>query len=213
MKQPLPTAGQLRSRAVVINQLSSSLDNGANGLSAVPGLLRQVLEGDTWRHFTTMRDEEVRYEDFSDFIRTPPLKGLGATENLIRRLLADDIATLCLLDQALARPAGRPPALERPSDAEEPQENVSNRHDSRPAGTTRAAGPRRLRHHAPELLPRVESGELSVHGALVQAGLRSRTVSVPVTDPSKTAQILLRSLHASDLAQLIGILTQDPHEH
>ena len=171
----------LRVRAAVIDALSSSLDRGAAGLSAVPGLLRQVLEGETWRHFVTMRDEEVRHDDFRAFIRTPPLKGLGATEDLVRRIVSADIATLNLLDTVLQRRPGRPSTQvpevwDEPSEAQPAAETLSNIQGSAPAGTSREAGLRKLRKHAPQYVPRVESGELSVHKALLDAGLRQRTV-------------------------------------
>ncbi|MGW6506601.1 hypothetical protein ACWGCP_03445 [Streptomyces niveus] len=199
---------QLRSRAVVINLLSTGLDNGANGLSSVPGLLRQVLDDGAWRHFITMRDEEVQHDDFRAFLTTPPLKGLGASEDLIRRLVSHDIGLLDLIDQHLARPDGRRPAPTEVSEDE--QSTVSNRHSSRPAGTTRAAGLRKLREHAPHLLPQVTSGDLSVNRALVEAGLRERTVTVPVSRPEKAADVLRRHFTPDQLADLAALLIHTP---
>ncbi|MFJ4624666.1 hypothetical protein [Streptomyces sp. NPDC088812] len=198
------TARQLRAHAVLINLLSTGLDNGANGLSSVPGLLRQVLEQGSWRHFITMRDEEVHHDDFLAFITTPPLKGLGATEDLVRRLVGDDIDLLNLIDQHLAHPPGRPALLHQDGETEE---IVSNRHSFRPAGTTRAAGLRKLRKHAPHLLPQVTSGDLSVNKALIEAGLRQRTVSVPVSQPEKAADVLRRHFAPEQLAALAALLT------
>lgn len=197
---------QLRSRATVINLLSTGLDNGANGLASVPGLLRQILEEGSWRHFITMRDEEVRHNDFCAFLATPPLKGLGASEDLIRRLVGHDIALLDLLDQNLAQPPGRP--ARSPADETSREETVDNVHNSRPAGNSRAAGLRKLHRHAPHLLPQVTSGELSVNKALIEAGLREHTVTVPVSHPQKTADILRRHLTGDQLADLAALLTR-----
>lgn len=216
----VPTPGQLRARATMINALSASLDNGASGLASVPGLLRQVLQDQAWRHFTTMRDEDVRHDSFSAFITTPPLKGLGASEELIRRLVADDIALLDLLDRQLARPAGRPTGRALPLDAppappsqnDHGQEIVDNIHnsdipDARPDGTSRTAGLRKLRKHAPHLLPQVTAGQMSVNKALIEAGLRERTVTVPVSAPEKAAQALRRHLPPDQLARLAKLLS------
>ncbi|MEV7787608.1 hypothetical protein AB0O72_19790 [Streptomyces sp. NPDC088106] len=83
---------------------------------------------------------------------------------------------------------------------------MSNRHDSRPAGTTRAAGLRKLRKHAPRLLPQVTSGDLSVNKALIEAGLREHTISVPVSRPEKTADVQRRHLTPDQLAALAALL-------
>ncbi|MGF2213788.1 hypothetical protein [Streptomyces albidoflavus] len=207
---PAEPPQQLRARAVLINLLSAGLDNGANGLSSVPGLLRQVLEEGSWRHFVTMRDEEIRHDDFRTFITTPPLKGLGASEDLIRRMVGHDVGLLNLIDQHLARPPGRPAPT---ADDSEAKTFVSNRHDSRPTGTTRAAGLRKLRKHAPHLLPQVTSGDLSVNKALIEAGLRERTISVPVSHPKKAADALKRHLAPDQLAALAALLACPEEEH
>ncbi len=208
-----PTADDLRARTSIIDALSSSLDRVAQGLSSVPGLLHQVLAGEKWRHFVTLRDEEVRHENFMDFIRTPPLKGLGATEDLIRRIVANDLATLELLDQALQPARGCPArgiALTvSPCLRDEPTAETSSKFNKQPpvqTRTTRDAGLRKLRQHAPEYVLRVESGEMSVNGALIQAGLRQRTISVPVSTPDAIARALRKNLSKADLAQLVEIL-------
>ncbi|MGW4253824.1 hypothetical protein [Streptomyces californicus] len=200
-----PAPQQLRARAVLINLLSTGLDNGASGLSSVPGLLRQVLEEGSWQHFITMRDEEVRHDNFHAFITTPPLKGLGASEELVRRLVGRDTDLLDLIDRHMARAPGRPTASPRGGDTEG---TVSNRHGSRPAGTTQAAGLRKLRKHAPHLLSQVTSGDLSVNKALIEAGLRERTVSVPVSRPDKTADVLRRHLSPDQLSALVALLAR-----
>jgi len=55
----------------------------------------------------------------------------------------------------------------------------------------------------------VEAGELSVHGALVEAGLRERTVTVLVSRPEKAADVLCRSLDPEQLERLVELLTQN----
>jgi hypothetical protein len=213
--EPAAPMDDLRARSVVIDALSSSLDRGKNGLASVPGLLRQVLEDDKWRHFVTLRGEEVQHDDFLHFISTPPLKGLGATEELVRRLAADDIATLVLLDSALQRPGGRPPApgAAHPAPDEESQETVHNVNSllPRPAGNRRERALRQLREHRPDLLVRVESGDIpSLHAAMLEAGFRDKTVTLPVGDPEKIARTLRRNLTEDTLHALVALLSSDP---
>ncbi len=206
--------GELRARSTLIDALSSSLDRGRNGLASVPGLLRQVIEGEKWRHFETMRGEEVRYDDFRAFLLTPPLKGLGATEETIRRLLADDIKTLDLLDQVLQRPPGRPAAeaAAQPQDESQRRDNETvdnvNALLPRPSGNSRARAVRQLREQRPDLLAQVEAGQLpSVHAAMVAAGFRERTVSVPVSQPEKIARALRKNLSEDDIVVLVRLLS------
>ncbi|WDT52593.1 hypothetical protein [Streptomyces sp. G7(2002)] len=41
-----------------------------------------------------MREEEVTHDDFRTFLAAPPLKGLGASEGIICRVVDHDIALL-----------------------------------------------------------------------------------------------------------------------
>ncbi|QQN79749.1 hypothetical protein [Streptomyces sp. XC 2026] len=136
----------------------------------------------------------VRHQRFADFVTTPPLKGLGGDIELLRRIVQDDPVAVDLLDRALQSPRGRP------------EENVSNRHISRPAGTTGAAALRRLRKDRPDLHAEVLAGNLSAHAAMVEAGFRHRTISVPVDQPDAAAKALKKNLAPEDLAALAKLL-------
>lgn len=192
--------GPLRARGSVVDALSSALERGGHGLSNVPVLLHRLLSEESWREFETLRGEVVSYERFADFVATPPLKGLGTDIDLVRRIVKDAPETLDLLDQALQSSTGRPP------------ESVSIRNTFRPVGTTQAAALRRLRKDAPELHAEVLAGRLSAHAAMVKAGFRHRTVSVPVDQPEAVAKALRRNLSPEDLAavaQLLGPSEED----
>jgi uncharacterized protein YbjQ (UPF0145 family) len=175
------------------------LDRGGHGLANTPALLRQVLEGESWREFETQRSEIVYYDLFTDFVVTPPLKGLGSTVDLVRRIVADDMLALDLLDQVLQNPVG------------------TNQHtEGKANGLTQLAGNgrekalRRLRKDAPELHAAVLAGQLSAHAAMVEAGFRLRTVSVPVGEPDRIANLLRKHMSAGDFAQLLLLLANEP---
>jgi hypothetical protein len=53
----------------------------------------------------------------------------------------------------------------------------------------------------------VLAGALSTHAAMVQAGFRHRTVSVPIDRPELVAKALRRNLDADGLAELVRLLT------
>ena len=170
----------LRANGSLIDSLGSMLSNGGSSLRIVPDLLRRVLLEDAWREFETKLGVISRPMSFAEFVVTPPLRGLGASVALVRRIVADDIEVTDLLDQALRQPVGHP--LTR--------DIVTDRAD----GNNRAGALRRLRDQQPELHTAVLAGELSPHAAMVQAGYRPRTVTVPIDDDQRLAAALRRHL-------------------
>ncbi|WP_049566912.1 hypothetical protein [Streptomyces sp. SBT349] len=182
-----------KANAVLVEALGSSLRRGGNALQDVPGLLKRILEEEAWKEFVTPRGELVMYAEVEDFVRTSPSRGLGADPDMVRRLIQRDPVTLDLFDRAMQRRPGRP-------------ETLSNRQDSAPAGTTRTAALRRLRKDRPDLHGEVLAGHLSAHAAMVKAGFRRRTVSVPVDKPEAAAKALRRNLSKTDLAELARLL-------
>lgn len=88
-------------------------------------------------------------------------------------------------------------------------ETVPNVHSSpRPAGNRRERAVRQLREQRPDLLRRVEAGEIpSLHAAMVEAGFRDRTLTVPLGSPEKIARALRRTLTDGDLRALADLLT------
>lgn len=195
--------------ARLVDALGSALRSGDHGLKAVPGLMKRVLRDEAWRSFVTQRGEVVEHERFEDFVVTQPLKGLGATVDLVRTLVHGDPEALDLFDQATQRDHGG----DRHSDAfklhniqlEGSDRNVVDA----PSGTSREAGLRRLRKDRPDLHAEVLAGRLTTHAAMVQAGFRPKTVSVPVDRPAAIAKTLRKNLPPEDLVELVRLLTAE----
>lgn len=186
----------LKKNANLVEALGSSLRSGDHGLKAVPGLIKRVLAEDAWRSFVTQRGELVEYDHFEEFVGTPPLRGLGASVALVRTLIQGDPVALDLFDRATQRPAH----LHRATSNDVDNINV------RPDGTSREAGLRRLRKDRPDLHAEVLSGALSTHAAMVKAGFRRKTITVPVDEPEKTAQALRRNLAPDALAAVARLI-------
>lgn len=184
----------LRHNAHLVESLGSALRSGSHGLTTAPMLLRTLLTEQRWERFVTRLGDEALPRSFEEFVTTPPLRGLGADLDLIRRIIGDDFELRDLLDRALQRSGGRP------------AETVSDRHGSRPAGETSEAALRRLRKDRPDLHERVVAGELSPHAAAVTAGFRTPRFSIPV-DPERAAPIIGRHLTRSEIARLIDLLS------
>lgn len=176
---------------VLVETLGSSLRYGGSALKDTPALLRRTLEEEAWRSFVTRRGELVKHERFADFVTTPPTAGLGAEIDLVRRIVESDKPTLDLLDRVLQNPSG--------------VHNIN----ARPKGTSEAQALRRLRKDAPELHADVLAGRISAHGAMVDAGFRPRTVSVPVGRPDTVARTLRKHMTPDDLARLTALLAAE----
>lgn len=194
--------GNLRQNGFVISSLGSALRDGEHGLHTVPGLLKRVLADGSWREFVTERGEHVEYERFAEFVATPPLKGIGSSVDLVRRIVADDKEALDLLDQALQNPVGHPTIN-------------NNIKDKAPQGTSQEQALRRLRkeaesgnEQAAELHADVLAGNLSAHAAMVRAGFRPKTFTVRADDATSTARSLRKHMSPDALERLARLLTE-----
>jgi hypothetical protein len=183
---------------VLVEALGSSLRSGGHALADAPELLKKLLAEQAWRDFVTRRGEHVTHGRFADFATTPPLKGLGSDLELIRRIVADDPEALDLLDQALKNSHG--------GDRRSTDFNVDNVHNERPSGNAESAALRSLRKRRPDLHADVLAERITAHAAMVKAGFRPKTVSMPVTRPEAVARSLLKHMSADDIALLIKTL-------
>ncbi|MGV2385324.1 MAG UNVERIFIED_CONTAM: hypothetical protein LOD86_08665 [Thermobifida fusca] len=164
----------LKHRASVIESLGSSLRRGGASLGTVPGLLKRVLQEEAWREFETSRGDVVRHERFSDFVATPPLKGLGASMELIDRIVGtDDPDLLRMLREAKKVGQGRRSDLSLP---DESTGSVARDRDAEDA--------ERLAREAPDEYEAVKRGEKTIHAAAVAAGIRKRRISIRLDDPT-----------------------------
>lgn len=189
----------LRRNGNLIESLGSSLRSGGHALGTAPALLHQILEGESWRDFVTQRGERVEYANFAEFVTTQPLHGLGASVDIVRRLVRDDPETLDLLDRALQRPLGS-------NQHSEGLDNIQTLDP--PSGTSREAALRRLRKDRPDLHAEVLGSRLSAHAAMVQAGFRPRTATVPMDTAENAARALRRNMSPEALAELARLISE-----
>jgi len=179
----------------VIALCASSIYSGEGGLKSVPGLLKQIIREEMWRQrVVEATGELVTYQTFSKFVAEQPPNGLGATVSILERLCHDDVEALDMLTKATMQPGSR-------SDLH------NNIMEVKPQGTSRAYSLRRLAADAPALHTRVLAGELSPHAAMVEAGLRDRTISIPV-DAEKAARAIRRHFTPDQIAALVDLLTE-----
>lgn len=189
----------------VISSARLAVRDGMGGLHGVPALLKRILKEEMWREFVVAETGQIqRYNRFVDFIATPPLEGLGTDLKTVTKLCEDDPEALDLLNRvAIEKPGGNRQSAEVKSI----HSNIMNAFTP-PQGTTRAYSLRRLAADAPMLHTRVLAGELSPHAAMVEAGLRDRTISIPV-DAEKAARAIRRHFTPDQIATLIDLLTEE----
>lgn len=179
---------------VWVEALGSALLRGGAALENVPGLLKRLLREEAWREFQPKIGPVVRHERFADFVTTPPVQGLGASVELVRRIVADDPEAVDLLDQALQNPVG----------CNVPLDNVQGR---APTGNAKDRALRKLRKDAPELHAEVLAGRLSAHAAMVKAGFRPRTFTVR-PEPKSAARTLRKYMTREQLLELARLLME-----
>lgn len=170
----------LRERASLVDTVGSALSRGEHTLTILPQLIRKLLVEEAWQEFETKMGKHVSYTQFDEFVITPPLAGLGASVDLIEKIVRDDPETLLLFRKALKRPVGRP----------EKTVDIINGLE-RPTGTSQAYALQRLEQERPDLLERVKCGELSPHKAMREAGFRKPRIAVNLDDPESAAKTLL----------------------
>ena len=186
-------------KANLVDLLGSALRDGGHALTAVPALLKQVLAEDGWQDFTTQRGERVQYDRFDDFVRTPPLKGLGATVELIERVIGtDDPDLLRMWRDARKGRAGRP------RKGVEKQEDSSSITTGQDSGLTSD----RLAREAPEEYEAVRRGEKTINAAARDAGIRPHRISVRLDRPDSIARSLRRFLTPDQLSTLARLLLE-----
>jgi hypothetical protein len=113
---------------------------------------------------------------------------------MLKNICRDDIEALDIVDQAVQKPDGKP-------------SKTGNIVTSlgRPEGNSRDKALRRLREHRPDLHAQVVASELSAHAAMIEAGFRPRTFSVP--DDIDAAVPILRRRFGDRVPALIPKLS------
>ena len=193
----MSTPNPLRSRGSLVDALSSALDRGSHGLENVPGLLKRILAEDLWREFETARGERVVHDRFESFVTAPPLRGLGATMDLITRIVGTaDPELLAMLREA--QRIGR---------------GVGSRSDSERLNTDDAAYQiERLARDAPEEYAAVLRGDRSISAAAVRAGIRNKRMSIRIDSAESAAETLRKHMPPEQLTLLRKLLKEDSQD-
>ncbi|WP_412540085.1 hypothetical protein R8Z50_30350 [Longispora sp. K20-0274] len=188
----------------VVASASSALASGTASFDTLTALLARLFVEGLWRDFITPLGEARQYSDeqLYEFIEAKPLKGLGATYEIIFRYA--DQSTRDKLDE-LHEKIGREASV---SDHAVDIVNSMINAPARPTGNSEAQALRRLRNDRPDIHERVMAGEMSAHAGMIEAGFRKRKISVPKDDPPLIANALRRHLSPEIRAEVARLLLE-----
>jgi hypothetical protein len=188
--------GTLLTRGRYVEDFRRTLRKGDEyGLGAVPQLVKGVIETGAWQARLIEKTGEVQeFRSFEEFVMTPPLEGLGSSLRRLKHICQDDKEALDAIDWVTGHSQGKRTDL------------VSNVHEvkeeKRPAGNTAKRALRKLRKDRPDLHQQVIAGKKSPHAAMVEAGFRKKTLTIPA-DIEGAARRLVKHFDPDELCEAI----------
>lgn len=190
---------QLRRNGSLVEMLGGALRDAGHGWTAAPALLRQVLTEGSWREMVTQRGEHVNHERIEEFVTAQPLSGLGATVDLVERLIGTDDPDLLRLWRSARK--GRPGR---------PRKGTEKAVDStKISGAERSdLTAERLARDAPDEYEAVRRGEKKLNAAARDAGIRRYRVSVYMDDAVSAARALRKHMAPDQIAELARLLLE-----
>jgi len=165
----------LERRDIYVSNLQSALSDGQHGLNAVPGHIKQIIQEDMWQdRIVQVTGERAEYDTFTAFVNDSPPKGLGADVDMLKRMCDNDPEALRLLREVVTDSPG---GDQRSDEAQTKNDNIINESGQ---GTSKDYTLDRLAREDAELYEKVVADEMSANAAAIEAGFRTKTVSVPV---------------------------------
>lgn len=191
--------------STIVREVISSTSSGADVMSALPGLVRQLLDEEAWREFTVPGlTSVIRHPTFTSFVSTDPPKGLGGKSTALVALCGADKGLRDRVERMLkgeiepAAPVGRPKKDGTTIISDAPSNTA----------TTVVA---RLKRDDPALAERVVNGEVSAYAAARSKGWKPPRIQV--TTPERTAGHLRKHMTPEQLAELARLLTDERQAH
>lgn len=178
--------------------LRSALSHGAQNVSSIPGLLKAILKEDLWKHrFCRQVQKEVGFQSFAQFVSEPAPEGLGSSVEVLLKFCqsAGDTEAVDLIVRASKGKHG----------GDRSKVDIINL--AKPDGTSAARALIDLEKKRPDLHERVVAGEISPHGAMVEAGLRCKTYTIP-DDPARAAATIKRHFSSEEVKEIARLLTE-----
>jgi hypothetical protein len=172
--QPSSAVVDLDWRGDVVHSLARRINDG-HYLQKIPADVIFIIENDLWREYKNKDFKcHARHETFESFVSTRFPQGLGTDLKTLKNLCRDHPKAIDAIDRACKREPGGDQRSEQAKAIIVDNINI----ESRPDGTSREAGLRRLRKDRPDLHEQVLEGKKSVHAACVEAGFRKKLTAL-----------------------------------
>ena len=186
---------------LLVREVISSTESGASVMSALPDLVRQLVEEEAWREFTAPSPVGVvRHDTFGEFIRDHPPRGLDSR--------VDQMLALCGSDDDLIAKVRGLIYAEIPAASANGGDRRSKEYQNKGLilipGPTAERTVARLKRDDPVLAEKVINGEVSPYRAQQEKGWRPPRIYV--SSPDRVARSLLKYMSADDIAKLIAAL-------
>lgn len=189
----------LRENDNYVEALQTATHSADFGLDNLPALLVQVIAENRWQaRWVRALKHEVSFATFAEFATEKTPAGLGTSVDMLKRMCRDVPEALDALDRAVQGKHGGDHGNQYTGGKSDIIRLAKPQH-----GTSADYALRKLRSDRSDLHARVLAGELSPHAAMVEAGFRRRTFSIPATDPEKAAASIRRNMRPEDIRVLI----------
>lgn len=192
----------------VVREVIASTASGDQVMSALPGLVRRLLDEDAWREFPAPGVAElVRHQTFTEFISDAPPRGLGGRASQLVALcgkddeLADRVRTLLLGEVRVIAVHGNGPGRGHTEKRDCDTKSFG-------AGTdTSEYVVARLKRDDPDLAEQVIRGEVTPNAAARAKGWRKPRIIL--SSPEKTAESIRKHMPAEARQALARLLMED----
>ncbi len=175
---------QIHNGQLVAGLMEAMLD-GERSLSSIPKLVKKIISERMWEDFYIDRTKQhVNPKSFMEFVSAQPMEGLGIDLELLERICRDDEDAMKLIHKVTIGSHG--------GDRKSKNIKIDNVNLATPPnGNARQHALRKLRKDRPDLHAQVLAKKLSPHAAMIEAGYRVKSMTIPA-DPTRAAQYLKR---------------------
>lgn len=189
----------------MVREVVSSTTAGADVMSALPGLVRRLLDEEAWREFDAPPPfGHVEHPSFREFVEAGRPAGLGSRLSQLLALCGDDDelrGRVQRLYDADIQPIAKHGEIGRGRARGNQITSTERRGDSRDYVIAR------LERDDPELAQQVKRGEITATAASRAKGWKKPQITV--TSPESIARALRKHLDADDIAALVRLLTNN----
>jgi hypothetical protein len=203
------TPGELANNGMQVQGLQKLLTGSETNLSVLSRVIKSLQNSNAWCAFSFHKypDQVFRWSaaDFRKFIEADRPSGCQTPLYVLERMLRETDAWESFLELTRGTP-GNPTGANQYNGGKYDSIILSSVEPSKkpPCGTSVSYALRRLSKNRPDLYEQVKAQELSANAAMIQAGFKDKTITVPI-DVKKAAKVLVRNF---DVAELLAAIDE-----